>query len=179
MNKRNRGYLSFGLLLILLGVFALVQQLNPGLLSGIRFFDFPMIFLTLGGVLLLIGLVTWNLDLIPAAAVISSIWAIIYVQTRFNLPSSSWGYLWTLFPMAGGAGNVIAGLLNLRWQKAIEGIDSILFGVIAFVVIAYFMGGLSFLPPYAPAIALIGAGVYVLLRGFFKSLKRNQTISAR
>jgi hypothetical protein len=78
--------------------------------------------------------------------------------------------MWALIPGFVGVGTILAGLLgeNPRYNLG-RGLNLVVISAAVFLIFATFFGGLSILGDYGPAAILIVLGVYILLRGLFRS----------
>jgi hypothetical protein len=108
------------------------------------------------------------------ASIIAGVGGILYYQNATG-DWNSWSYMWTLFPGFVGVGTILAGLLgeNTR-QNLAHGLNLIVISAALFLIFGTFLGGLSLLGEYGPAIILIALGVYVLIRGFVRSSYRGR-----
>jgi hypothetical protein len=168
--RRNRTNLFLGLLLVLIGVWLVISRQVPALQHWIdQNFAWPMWVLGAGLLVFVIGLITGAPGMAVPASIIAGIGGILYYQNTTD-NWESWSYMWTLIPGFIGVGTILAGLLgeNTRHNLA-HGLNLIVVSAALFLIFASFFGGLSILGTYGPAIILIALGVYILIRGLFRS----------
>ncbi len=178
MNERTRTQLGCGLALVVVGAWMLALQLLPALADWAdRLFEWPMIIVAIGGILLLIGLLTGAPGMAVPAAIVSGIGGLLYWQNSTG-NWESWAYAWTLIPGFVGLGIVLMGVLqggkveNLRggaWLMVIS--------LFLFFLFGSFLGGGGLLGPYWPAL-LILLGLYLLGQSLFggrSSIAREST----
>ena len=164
MDVQKRSNLALGIALIVLGAIFLVTRLLPGLELV---FGWPWIVIGVGAVLMVIGLLVGAPDMAVPACIVSGIGGILYYQ---NLTGdwTSWSYAWALIPAFVGVGMLVSALLGGRSHGAIrEGLRTLLVGVVLFLVFGSFFGAFTWLGAYWPLL-LVGAGVLILVEGFFK-----------
>jgi hypothetical protein len=164
MDVQKRSNLALGIALIVLGAIFLVTRLLPGLELV---FGWPWIVIGVGAVLMVIGLLVGAPDMAVPACIVSGIGGILYYQ---NLTGdwTSWSYAWALIPAFVGVGMLVSALLGGRSRGAIrEGLRTLLVGVVLFLVFGSFFGAFTWLGAYWPLL-LVGAGVLILVEGFFK-----------
>lgn len=174
MSIRARSQLILGILLILAGTWFLLDKTNP------RFHEFfetytkwPLNMFLIGGLILLVGLFTGSPGLAVPAAIVAGIGGIFYYQELAD-KQDAW-YLWSLVPAFVGVGSIIAGLLGDNPGHNIKrGLNLIVIGVVLFLVLSSFFGGLPLLGAYGPAILLILLGLWVLGSGLVRSFRRNE-----
>jgi len=165
MNRKRRSNLTAGLVLILLGAWFLVAQLVPGLQAWI---SWPWIIMGVGGVLMMIGLLTGVPGLAVPACIVGGIGGLLYWQnTTGNW--ESWAYAWTLIPGFVGVGIVLSGLLSGETRRAVRGGGwLILISLVLFTIFGSFFGALGLAGPYWPVL-LIVLGLLLLVRPLFRS----------
>ena len=173
--RQNRTNLFLGLLLVLIGVWLVVTRQVPAVQAWIdQNFAWPMWTIGAGVLVLLIGLVTGAPGMAVPASIIAGVGGILYYQNATG-NWESWSYMWTLFPGFVGVGKILRGLLgeNTR-HNLVHGLNLVVISAALFLIFASLFGGLSILGEYGPAIILIALGVYILLRGLFRSGYRGQ-----
>ena len=168
MEPRRRPNMGIGILLVLLGAWFLVDQFVPGFRFWINTeLSWPVLIIGVGGLILLIGLLTWSPEMATPACVVAGIGGILYYQ---NLTGDweSWSYLWTLIPGFAGVGGMLSGMLRGNFGPALRsGFGSILFSLVLFGIFSSLFGGPVFFGPYWPVL-LILLGVYILLSQLFR-----------
>jgi len=172
--RRNRTNLFLGLLLVLIGIWLVLTRQVPAIQNWLDDnFAWPMWTIGAGVLVLLIGLITGAPGMAVPASIIAGVGGILYYQETTN-NYGAW-YMWLLVPGFVGVGTILAGLLgeNTRYNLA-RGFNLVVFSAALFLIFAYFFGGLSILGDYGVAIILIALGVYILLRGLFRSGYRGQ-----
>jgi len=164
MDRRRRSSLVGGLVLILLGAWFLVVQWVPGLQI---WFSWPLIIVGVGGLLLIIGLLTGVPGLAVPACIVGGIGGLLYWQnTTGNW--ESWAYAWTLTPGFVGVGIVLSGLLGGETRQSLRGGGwLILISLVLFTVFGSFFGALGLMGDYWPVL-LILLGLLVLARPLFR-----------
>ena len=168
--KQNRTNLFLGVLLILIGAWLVVTRQVPAVHDWMENnFTWPMWTIGAGLLVLLIGLITGAPSMAVPASIIAGIGGILFYQNATD-DFGSWSYMWTLIPGFVGVGTILAGLLgeNTRANLA-RGVNLLLTSAVLFLIFSTFLGGLNLLGEYGAAIILIGLGLYVLVRGFFRS----------
>ena len=164
MDRRRRSSLVGGLVLILLGAWFLVVQWVPGLQI---WFSWPLIIVGVGGLLLIIGLLTGVPGLAVPACIVGGIGGLLYWQnTTGNW--ESWAYAWTLTPGFVGVGIVLSWLLGGETRQSLRGGGwLILISLVLFTVFGSFFGALGLMGDYWPVL-LILLGLLVLARPLFR-----------
>jgi hypothetical protein len=153
--------------LILLGAWFIAQRQIPVLNLWVeKTMSWPLNIVAVGGLILLIGLVTGSPGMAVPAAIVAGIGGILYYQNRFE-DYTSWSYMWALIPGFVGVGEILAGLLSSSLQRARSGMNLIVTSAVMFVIFAAIFGRLNILGAYGPAILLIVVGAWVLVRGFW------------
>ncbi len=164
---KNRTQLALGLVLILIGAWFIAQRQYPALnLWVTQYMGWPLNIVGIGGIILLIGLVTGAPGMAVPAAIVAGIGGILYFQ-NVTEDFASWSYMWTLIPGFVGVGEILAGLLSSSGRRARSGMNLIVTSAVMFVIFASLFGRLSILGPYGPAALLILLGVWVLARGLW------------
>lgn len=176
MNRTGRSQLALGVILLLLGGWFLLNQVNPAFRNFFEpYTEWPVNLLLIGAGILVIGLATGSPGLAVPAAIVAGIGGIFYYQEKFS-DSSSWSYMWTLIPGFVGVGTILAGLLGENTSRNISsGLKTIVFSAVLFLVFGTFFGDLKFLGEYGVAILLILFGVFILARGLWRGGGRNET----
>jgi len=161
--KRNKGSLVVAFILIALGVWYLLVEINPvfAAFSNGRT-TWPWQIIGFGALFCLIGLLTWAPALFIPGVVLGGIGGILYYQ---NLTGdwASWAYTWTLLPGLVGIGLLIFGLLARRRGALIGAFWSLLSSLILFGIFGSAFGGLRYAAVIWP-LGLIFLGVYFILR---------------
>ena len=173
MNRHGRSQLALGVILILFGVWFLVDRSIPefhALFS--RYSEFPFNLVLIGGVIFILALVLGQPGLSVPAAIVAGIGGIFYYQKTYDDPSS-WSYMWTLILGFIGVGTILAGLLGDNTVYNIKrGLNLMVISAVLFLVFSSFFGGWELLGNYGPAILLILLGLWVLGSGLYRSFSR-------
>lgn len=173
MNTRGRSQLTLGVILILLGVWFLLDRTMPEFHSLFgKYTEWPMNMLLIGGAIFILALVLGQPGLSVPAAIVAGLGGIFYYQeTSGN--ASSWSYMWTLIPGFIGVGTVLAGLLGENTGYNVKrGLNMMVISAVLFLVFSSFLGGWKLLGNYGPAILLILLGLWVLGSGLFASFRK-------
>lgn len=168
MDRKRRSNLGVGVLFVLVGALALVYQLAPGVQDLLDLsFDWPMIIVGFGLILLVLGLLVGAPGLAVPAMIMCGIGGLLYWQNATG-NWESWAYAWTLIPGFVGVGVFLAELFEGKVASAfLSGGWLILVSLTMFVIFASFLGGPEWIGPYWPAL-LILLGVAMLVRMFFR-----------
>ena len=172
MNKQGRSQLALGVILILLGVWFLLDRTMPAFHT---FFDkytqWPLNMLLIGGGIFIVGLVLGSPGLSVPAAIVAGLGGIFYYQeTTGNY--ESWSYMWALIPGFVGVGTVLSGILGENTAQNIKhGLNLMVISAVLFLVFSSFFGGWTLLGSFGPAILLILLGVWVLGSGLYRSFR--------
>jgi hypothetical protein len=173
--RRNRTNLFLGLLLVLVGVWLVVTRQVPAIQNWLDHnLSWPLWVIGAGLLVLFIGLLTGAPGMAVPASIIAGIGGILYYQFATD-DYGSWSYMWTLIPGFVGVGTILTGLLgeNTRYNLG-HGLNLVVISATLFLIFASFLGGLSILGDYGPAVILIVLGIYILIRGLFRSGHRGQ-----
>jgi hypothetical protein len=170
--KQNRSTLILGLLLILLGAWMVVTRQVPSIREWLDAnFLWPMWVIGAGGLILLIGLLNGSPGMAVPASIVAGIGGILYYQ-EFHHDYSSWSYMWTLIPGFVGVGSILAGLLGENTRRnLVHGLNQVFISAVLFLIFASFLGGLDILGAYGAPAILILLGIYILARGFMRSMR--------
>ncbi len=163
---QRRSNVAVALVLILLGVWFLAVQVFPGL-KNLAFgsVTWPMAVIGAGGLLALIGLLTWVPALIIPACIVGGIGCLLYWQnTTGNW--ESWAYAWTLIPGFAGIGIVLSGLMRGDRRAMVGGGWAIFNSLVLLAIFGSFLGG-GGISKYWPAL-LILLGVLLLAQNLFR-----------
>ena len=173
--RQNRSSLILGILLILFGGWLVVTRQVPAIQDWLDVnLSWPLWTVAAGLLVLIIGLITGAPGMAIPASIIAGVGGILYYQNATG-DWDSWAYMWTLFPGFVGVGTILAGLLgeNTRHNLA-HGLNLIVISAALFLIFGTFLGGLTLLGDYGPAIILIALGHYVLVRGFVRGSYRGR-----
>jgi hypothetical protein len=170
MQRRDRGPLGIGVLLILLGAWFLAVRQVPALKAWSELqFEWPFFVIGAGALILLVGLLTGAPAMSIPACIVAGIGGILFYQNRSG-DWDSWSFLWTLIPGFVGLGSILTGLFGEGTRRNLaHGLNLIVISAVLFLVFAGLMERLSILGPYGPAVLLILLGLYVIGRGLFRS----------
>lgn len=163
MRRSQRSSLAAGVLLILFGTLFLVAQLAPGAFRWLRpEMNWPLIVIGAGVLLLVIGLLVGEPDMLVPASIVGGIGGLLYWQSVTGR-WETWSYAWTLIPGFVGVGVFLARLFEGRVREAFtEGGQAILVSLVLFTVFASFLGRRDF-PGLTLPVLLIGAGLLVMI----------------
>ena len=167
MEQRRSSGLAWGVILILVGLLFLAMQFVPGWADFFfNSYSWPLIIVGVGGIFLLIGLLTSAPGLVVPACIIGGIGGLLYWQ---NLTGNweSWAYAWTLIPGFSGVGTVLLGLLTRNGRTIQGGLWTIFGSLIAFAIFGSFLGAGSVLSQYWPVL-LILLGLWLLVQALFR-----------
>jgi hypothetical protein len=164
MTQSQRTNLVIGLLFIILGGYFLAVRFIPSLDNwiGARF-DWPMIIIGVGLLLLVLGVLSGAPGFAIPAAIVGGIGGILSYQNATG-DWASWSYMWALIPGFVGVGTILHGLMSVDNRRGIrEGVRLIVISLIMFVIFGSFFGALeSGFVRYWPAL-LIVYGAYLLI----------------
>lgn len=168
MDHQRRSSLAAGLILVLIGVWFLVNQLVPGLQIWVNArVSWPLFVIGAGVLILVVGLLVGAADMAVPACIVGGIGGLLYWQNTTG-DWQSWSYAWALIPGFVGVGTILAGLLKGQLGRGLrEGIGAIFFSLILFAIFASFLGGKNILGPYWPVL-LILLGIWILVRRLFR-----------
>lgn len=165
----DRGTLALGALLIVGGLLLFVdQQLG----FGITDLGWPMIVVTVGVVLFVLGMtVAAEEGMVVGGVVVSTIGLVLLFQDRTGM-WSTWAYAWALVgPAASGLGMLLWGARTANARKLREGTWAFLGGIGMFAIGFLFFEGLIGLnglalaiPDWLLPVVVIGIGVVILGR---------------
>lgn len=175
MNKTGRSQLALGVILLLVGGWFLLNQVNPSFQNFFEpYTEWPVNMLLIGAGILVIGLATGSPGMAVPAAIVAGIGGIFYYQeTSGNW--DSWSYMWTLIPGFVGVGTVLQGLLGENTGPNLKrGLNLMVISAVLFLVFAAFLGGWNILGEFGPAVLLILLGLYVLGSGLYKTFRRRE-----
>ncbi len=170
MQTKRGSNLAVGILLIFIGLAFLVIRIFPGL--GLAFslvFSWPMIIITVGAALFLLGLLTGAPEMAVPACIVGGIGSILYWQ---NLTGNweSWSYIWTLIPGFVGVGLILSGALRQDTKQISEGLQTIFISAVLFLIFGGVFGVLPLLRQYWPVL-LILLGLWQLGKALLGSRK--------
>ncbi|MEJ5223029.1 MAG: hypothetical protein WHV44_01135 [Anaerolineales bacterium] len=169
MNKRNRTQLALGLLLVLLGVFFVVERQVPAVREWIApLTTFPVNIIAIGGGILVLGLLVGAPGLAVPASIVAGIGGILYYQT-ITEDFTSWSYMWTLIPGFVGVGSLLAGLLGDGRRAMQSGLNLIVISAVMFLIFGAAFGGLDILGDYGVGVILALLGLFIIGRGLVGS----------
>jgi hypothetical protein len=173
MTRQGRSQLILGIILILLGVWFVVQKSVPPLAEFTdKFFQWPFTLMWIGALILVLGLLTGNPGMAVPATIVAGIGGIFYYNDTYAT-QSAWSYMWTLIPGFVGVGTVIQGLLGEDTRHNISrGLNTMVASAVLFLIFSAIFGGWNLLGNYGPAILLILLGVWVLGRSLWKSYRK-------
>ena len=171
MQKRQN--LAWGTVLIILGIFFLINQMMPELIGQIigQNFSWPWIIIGIGLIFILIAIITATGDLAVPGSIVGGIGVILNYQSQTG-DWASWGYVWTLIPGFGGVGILLSTIINRgRKKQYAEGFRLLIISGIGFLIFGSIFGVFSWqFSQYWP-ILLIAYGVWILIRSLFLDRK--------
>lgn len=170
MEPKRRSNLAGGIVLVLLGVWFLLTQLVPGL--EFRLFGaggWPLIIVSVGVVLLVIGLLTGVPEMAVPACIVGGIGGLLYWQNATG-NWESWAYAWALIPGFVGVGTMLSGIIAGKRGEITAGAWLVFISLVLFAIFSSFLGGPNLFGDYWPVL-LIVLGLLVLVRGFFGKRK--------
>lgn len=174
MKKRNRTQLALGLLLVLLGVFFIVERQVPAVGEWIApLTTFPINIIAIGGGILVLGLLVGAPGLAVPAAIASGIGGILYYQTLTD-DFTTWSYMWTLIPGFVGVGSLLAGLLGDGRRAMQSGLNLIVISAVMFLIFGAAFGGLNILGDYGVGVILALLGLFIIGRGLVGSRRKSE-----
>lgn len=156
MSRTKRSRLVLGLILVLAGAGLLAFQLVPGLdvWFNVRF-EWPLIIVGVGVLMLFLGLLFGTPDMAVPATVVGGIGGLLYWQALTGR-WESWAYAWTLIPGFVGLGVLLAGLFGSNTRDSIrEGLRTILVSLVLFAIFGSLFGALGFLGNYWPVLLIL------------------------
>ena len=165
MSRQNRSNIALGIILVLVGAYFLGQKFFPEFVL-FRTFEWPMIVIGVGGLLLLIGLLTGQPGMAVPAAIVAGIGSILYYQNATG-KWETWAYAWALIPGFVGIGSVIAGILGDNPRQSFRnGLNLILISAVLFAIFYAIFGG----GPWAAfwPVLLIALGLWLLVRAILR-----------
>lgn len=150
-----------GAILILAGIFFLMVQFFPGLVS---WFDigqqWPLIIIFVGG-LFLAGALLGTPPLAIPGSIIGGTGLLLYYQNASG-DWVSWAYAWTLYPALVGVGILLMQTLSGNFRQGVrESGVLFLISVLLFAVFGAFFNGLGGLGQFWPVL-IIGLGLWLL-----------------
>lgn len=177
MSKSGRSQLALGVILVLIGVWFLLNKTVPAFSN---FFDnyteWPINLLLIGAGLFVVALVIGSPGLCVPAAIVAGIGGIFYYQKVSGVGAESWSYMWTLIPGFIGVGVILQGLLGENTARNLKsGLNTMVFSAVLFLIFSAVLGNWNLLGDYGPAVLLILLGVWVLGKGLYRTFKKNNT----
>jgi len=175
MNKSGRSQLAFGIILILIGGWFLLNQTMPEFRDFFEpYTEWPVNMLLIGAGILIIGLATGSPGLAVPAAIVAGIGGIFYYQEATG-NYGSWSYMWALILGFIGVGNLLQGLLGENTAYNFKrGLNMMVVSAVLFIVFAGFLGGWNILGEFGPAVLLILLGLWVLGSGLYSSYRKKE-----
>ncbi len=175
MNKSGRSQLALGIILLLVGGWFLLNQVNPTFKNFFEpYTEWPANMLLIGAGILVVGLATGSPGMAVPAAIVAGIGGIFYYQEATE-NYNSWSYMWTLIPGFVGVGTVLQGLLGENTGPNLKrGLNLMVISAVLFLVFAAFLGGWNILGEFGPAVLLILLGLYVLGSGLYKTFRKRE-----
>jgi hypothetical protein len=170
MQKSNRTQLALGVILILAGIWFVAERNVPALQDWMtRYYEWPFSIIAVGAGLLLLGLILGAPGMAVPASIVAGIGGILYYQNATG-QWDSWAYMWTLIPGFVGVGTVLTGLLGDNTRSNVRhGLNLMVISAVLYLIFSAFFGGWGLLGNWGPAVLLILLGVYMVVRGIFRS----------
>ena len=174
MNKQGRSQLALGVILLLAGIWFLLDTTNPQFHELFtQYTAWPLNMFLIGAGILLVGLVTGSPGLAVPASIVAGVGAIVYYQSLTH-SQDAW-YTWVLILGFIGIGNILQGLLGENPARNIrEGLKLVVVSVVIFLAFAAFLGDQKIFGNYGPAILLILLGLWVLGNGIYRSYSNKE-----
>ena len=150
-----------GAILILAGVFFLLAQFFPGLVSWFNIGQqWPLIIIFVGG-LFLAGALLGTPPLAIPGSIIGGTGLLLYYQNASG-DWASWAYAWSIYPGLVGVGILLMQTLSGNFRQGMRE-SGILFliSVVLFAVFGAFFNGLGGLGQFWPVL-IIGLGLWLL-----------------
>jgi hypothetical protein len=172
MSKQGRSQLALGVILILIGVWFLLDRTVPAFSAFFSAYTkWPTNLILIGAVIFILGLVLGSPGMSVPAAIVAGLGGIFYYQETSG-DYASWSYMWALIPGFVGVGSILAGLLGDHTAHNLKrGMNLLVISAVLFLVFSAFFGGWTILGNFGPAILLIALGLYVLGSGLYRSYK--------
>lgn len=172
MNKQGRSQLALGVILILLGIWFLLDKSVPAFhVLFDKYTQWPTNLLLIGGAVFILALALGQPGLSVPAAIIAGLGGIFYYQ-EITGDYGSWSYMWALIPGFVGIGSVLAGVLGDHTAHNIKrGINLMVISAVLFLVFSSFLGGWELLGNFGSAILLILLGLWMLGSGIYRSFR--------
>lgn len=173
MDRKTRTRLFLGIILVLVGGWALLVMWFPDLAEEyFRIlppldFTWPWFVIGAGILLMLLGLLAGEPDMLVPACVVGGIGGLLYWQNETG-NWASWAYVWTLIPGFVGVGVLLSGLLKGGKRSELkDGFNLILISMVLFAVFAGIFGKMEW-AALVGAVALILGGLTLILRSMRK-----------
>ncbi len=173
MERRKRTRVFLGIILILVGTWFLAAQWFPALKIWESFeFSWPWYVIGSAILLLLLGLLTGEPDMLVPATIVGGVGVLLYWQNETG-NWASWAYAWTLIPGFVGIGLILSGLLKGGKRSDLkDGFNLILLSMFLFVIFAAIFGQMEWVSVVG-AVLLILVGLSLLLRPLFRRKESN------
>lgn len=167
--RRDRGQLAVGLILILIGAWFVAVKQIPGLQAWAdQSMQWPLNLVAIGAALLLVGLLVGAPSMAVPAAIVAGIGGILTYQNTSG-DWDSWSYMWTLIPGFAGLGSLLYGILSWNGKRVREGMNTIAFSAVLFLIFATLLGGIEILGgSYGVAALLVIVGLWLVANGLFR-----------
>jgi hypothetical protein len=167
MDRKTRTRLFLGIILVLVGGWFLLVQWFPDLKILPPFeFSWPWFVIGAGILLMLLGLLVGEPDMLVPACVVGGIGGLLYWQNETG-NWASWAYVWTMIPGFVGIGVFLSGLIKGKRSDLKDGLNLVLISMILFAVFAGFFGQMEW-AALVGAVALILGGLSLILRSVFR-----------
>lgn len=177
---KRRGSLTFGIILILLGVWFMTVQFIPEIGNMVeRYADWPVWVLGPGLIFIFAGLISGVFDLFIPGTIISTVGLILYYQNETG-DWQSWSYAWALIIVGVGVGVFLSHFLRGKFRTAFsEGVPPMITGATLFLIFGSIFratfGQEPFLGDYWPLLLIFG-GLVLLVQSIFRSQRRSQKV---
>ena len=167
MDRKTRARLFLGIILVLVGGWFLLVMWFPDLkiLPPLNF-SWPWFVIGAGILLMLLGLLVGEPDMLVPACVVGGIGGLLYWQNETG-NWASWAYVWTMIPGFVGIGVFLSGLIKGKRSDLKDGFNLVLISMILFAVFAGFFGQMEW-AALVGAVALILLGLVLILRSVWK-----------
>jgi hypothetical protein len=167
MEQKQRSNLTAGILMILVGAYFLATRIFPDLMDWtVLTFDWPLIIIGVGALLLFIGLLTGTAEMAVPASILAGIGSLLYWQNATG-KWESWTYVWTLIPGFVGFGVLLSGVVKGQRDTIYDGGRTMLVSLILFAIFGSLLGAFKELGFLWPAV-LILLGLVLLIQSIFR-----------
>ncbi len=163
MDRTLRSRMVGGVVLILIGLWALAVELVPSLNAAIYSeHGWPLAIVGAGLLLAVLGFFVGAPGMAIPACIVGGIGGLLYWQNATG-NWESWAYAWALIPGFVGVGIIFEGMFELRARTIRAGAWLVLVSLVLFFALGSLLGGFTLFGPYWPVL-LIVLGLVVMIR---------------